>query len=234
MLNAVKITFYPAGHMLGSAQFLMEHDGTRYLYTGDFKTVRDPSCETFEYISSDVLITETTFADPAYIHPDPHKEIEKINTLEGKNFVIGAYTIGKAQRISRLASERCLAKKIFVHPDIIPYHRLYEEYNFPVGTWEPYDRKITRGRHDCILVVPPAVYRRYARNKNYYTLFATGWEWAHRRSAISLRISDHADWNDILRVIEKTSPGMVLTVHGSGKHLKEHFQHQGPAVIELA
>ena len=106
-LNDVMITFYPAGHILGSAQIMMEYDGIRYLYTGDFKLQQDTSCEPLEFVETDYLITETTFANPDYQHPDPQSEIEKLNEITGQNILIGAYSVGKAQRVTQLATSHC-------------------------------------------------------------------------------------------------------------------------------
>ena len=78
-LNNVLLTFYPAGHILGSAMVLMEYKGFRYLYTGDFKLQEDLTCEPAELVEADVLITETTFANPQIKHPDPAMEIAKLN-----------------------------------------------------------------------------------------------------------------------------------------------------------
>ena len=81
-LNGVEITFIPAGHIIGSAQVLMEFDGVRYLYTGDYKLQDDATCEKIEFVKADVLITETTFADPSVNHPDAAVEIRKLNDFD--------------------------------------------------------------------------------------------------------------------------------------------------------
>ena len=80
-LGGVIVTFYPAGHMLGSAQVMMEYEGIKYLYTGDYKLQPDDTCEPFEFIKTDVLITESTFANPEIHHPDAGGEIIKLKQL---------------------------------------------------------------------------------------------------------------------------------------------------------
>ncbi|HQS05939.1 MAG TPA: exonuclease, partial [Daejeonella sp.] len=92
------ICFIPAGHILGSAQVLMEYKGVRYLYTGDYKLQDDATCEKIEFVKADVLITESTFADPAVQHPSVSDEIKKLN-LFNHNVLLGAYSLGKAQRL---------------------------------------------------------------------------------------------------------------------------------------
>jgi putative mRNA 3-end processing factor len=68
--------------MPGSAQVLMEYKGVRYLYTGDYKLQPDATCEPMEFVKADVLITESTFADPNTAHPDPVEEIKKLNDIK--------------------------------------------------------------------------------------------------------------------------------------------------------
>ncbi|MDB5011178.1 MAG: exonuclease, partial [Mucilaginibacter sp.] len=81
-IGEVMITFISAGHILGSAQVLMEYEGIKYLYTGDYKLQPDATCEPIELVTADVLITESTFADPQILHPDPIAEIKKLNTIK--------------------------------------------------------------------------------------------------------------------------------------------------------
>ncbi|WP_419788605.1 MBL fold metallo-hydrolase [Mucilaginibacter sp. SP1R1] len=102
-IGGVNITLIPAGHIVGSAQVLMEYNGTRYLYTGDYKLQSDDTCEPIEWVTTDVLITESTFADPAILHPDPVAEIQKINSVK-TNILLGAYALGKSQRLINLIS----------------------------------------------------------------------------------------------------------------------------------
>lgn len=97
----MKVSFYSAGHILGSAMILMEFEGVRYLYTGDYKLQRDPTCDPIELVNADVLITESTFATPETAHPDPEKEIRKLNETP-YSVLLGVYSLGKAQRINAL------------------------------------------------------------------------------------------------------------------------------------
>ena len=99
-MNEVAITFFPAGHMLGSAMILMEFLNEKYLYTGDFKLQPDESCEPIELVEADYLITETTFAHPDHVHPDPVMEMSLLNEISDQNILLGAYSVGKAQRLT--------------------------------------------------------------------------------------------------------------------------------------
>src|SRR5690606_19655498 len=109
-INGVEIYLLPAGHILGSAQILMIYKDVRYLYTGDYKLQVDDTCETIEIIQADVLITETTFANPTILHPDPETEIEKLKVCE--NIMLGCYSLGKAQRLTALLNQHCPEKEI--------------------------------------------------------------------------------------------------------------------------
>ncbi len=132
-INDVKITLIPAGHILGSAQVLMEYEGVKYLYTGDYKLQADATCEPIEWVTTDVLITESTFANPAILHPDPVAEIKKINEIK-INILLGAYGLGKSQRLISLINIHAPQKKILIHHRIMPINLIYEKMGFPLGT----------------------------------------------------------------------------------------------------
>ncbi len=224
-INSVKIVFYPAGHILGSAQILMEYMGDRYLYTGDFKTQLDESCEKFQYIECDHLITETTFASPEYNHPDPIAELQKLFE-ENRNVIIGAYALGKAQRLTKLITKYCLGVKVYIHPELEAYHRLYANHGFPLGEWQSFRRLEFESNNKGVYIVPPAHFKRFAGNNTALKVFATGWKRSFYRCDHILQISDHADWNGLLEMIKQTKAKKVYTVHGNGSILKEHLKNQ--------
>ena len=227
-LNNVQITFYPAGHILGSAQILMEFDGVRYLYTGDYKLQEDGTCEPIEYVEADVLITESTFADPETAHPDPVAEISKLQ-LHQHNVLLGAYALGKAQRISQMITEYCPNRRVLIHHAILPIHRLYEKFGFPVGKYEPYNRKLMKepGK-GYVYIVPPMTFNNYFRAKNVMRIFASGWKRLQAQNDGELLISDHVDWKDILKMIGLVKPKEIWTVHGNGKYLQLEFLDRIP------
>lgn len=231
-INGVVITFLPAGHMLGSAQILMEFAQEKYLYTGDFKLQSDESCEPFQFAKCDHLITETTFADPAYIHPNPIDEIKRLAETE-ENILIGAYAIGKAQRVTRLLSNHCPEKALYVHPDLHSYHQIYEQYGMSLGNWQPYSKQEFTQQKNCVCVLPPNQFSRFSRNKAVIRYFATGWKRSFFRCDRILSISDHADWNDLLTLVKETGAQKIYTLHGDGTHLKSHLNSSGIEVTLL-
>src|SRR5690606_7214586 len=99
-VNGVDIYFYPAGDVLCRSQIMMIYKGVRYLYTGDYKLQEDRTCEPIQIVEAEVLITETTFANPDTQHPDPVSEIMKLDVKS--NILLGCYALGKAQRITAL------------------------------------------------------------------------------------------------------------------------------------
>ena len=161
-ISGVKITFISAGHMLGSAQILMEHDGVRYLYTGDYKVQPDDTCEPIEWTKADVLITESTFADPAVIHPDPVEEIKKINDIKS-NILLGAYGLGKSQRLINLISKYAPQKQILIHHRIMPINAIYQKMGIVLGKHQIYSRKLMKNQEEFVYIVPPFTFDSYIR-----------------------------------------------------------------------
>jgi putative mRNA 3-end processing factor len=232
-IGGVSITLFPAGHILGSAQVLMEFDGVKYLYTGDFKTAHDPSCEPFHFVKADVLYTETTFAKPSFSHPDPAQEIQKLNQYKGINILIGCYSLGKAQRITQLATQYCPEKQVIVHSESVAFHKIYESFGFSLGNWSRYNRRLLKENDNIIYVVPPTVYYRHAESKAFLKTFATGWKQFYRNNDLRLTISDHADWRELHELIAYVKPKTVFTLHGDGSRLKKFFEGQAMNVVML-
>jgi len=221
-IGGVKLTLIPAGHMLGSAQVLMENDGVRYLYTGDYKLQPDATCEPLQWVTADVLITESTFADPAITHPDPVTEIKKLNDIK-INILLGAYGLGKSQRLINLINEYAPQKKILVHHKILPINLIYEKMGYPPGKYQVYGRKLMKNQEEFVYIVPPFTFDSYLRATGVKRLFASGWKNLQVNQQDTLFISDHVDWNDILLTIKNTQPRQIWTLHGNGLHLKKQF-----------
>ncbi len=223
-IGKVTITLIPAGHMLGSAQVLMEYEGTRYLYTGDYKLQPDDTCEPIEWVTTDILITESTFADPEVIHPDPVAEIQKINSIK-TNILLGAYGLGKSQRLINLISTHVPQKKILVHHRIMPINAIYQKMGVVLGPHQIYGRKLMKVQDEFVYIVPPFTFDSYIRATGVTRLFASGWKNLQVNQRDTLFISDHVDWNDILETIARTQPKQIWTLHGDGRHLKAHFNN---------
>lgn len=223
VIKNVTISFYPAGHMLGSAMILFSYNDVKYLYTGDYKLEPDVTCEAIEFCKADVLITETTFADPDVKHPDAELEIKKLNDVK-TNIMLGAYALGKSQRLIKLINDHCPGKKILVHHNIMQFVNIYQNMGIDLGQFQVYDRKLMKQNlEDHIYLVPPMVFNSYIRAVNVVRVFATGWKYLHQGNGMHLYISDHVDWAAIIKTIEVVSPTEVWTLHGDGKQLKAHY-----------
>jgi putative mRNA 3-end processing factor len=221
-IGEVRITFISAGHILGSAQILMEYKGIRYLYTGDYKVQPDATCAPIDWVEADVLITESTFANPQTQHPDPVAEIEKLNDIKS-NILLGAYALGKSQRLINLISTHCPRKKILVHHKIMPLNLVYERHGFHLGNYKMYERKLMKSQDEFVYIVPPFTFDSYFRATGVKRLFASGWKNLQANEQDTLFISDHVDWNDILQCVKFTKPQQIWTLHGDGTHLKNYF-----------
>lgn len=224
VLNGVTLCLIPAGHILGSAQILMVHNGVRYLYTGDYKLQPDGTCEPLEATEADVLITESTFANPEIEHPDVKSEIEKLANTSF-NILLGAYALGKAQRLTALINKHCPDKRVLLHHGILPIHRIYESFGVAMGNYEPYNRKeMKMDLANKVYMVPPMTFNSYYRATNVIRVFASGWKRLQQHNDLDLYISDHVDWNDILSYTATVNPREIWTLHGDGKYLANHFE----------
>ena len=232
-IQDVHITFISAGHMLGSAQILMEYNGTRYLYSGDVKSQIDTTCDAIEFIKADVLITETTFANPTIIHPDPVAEIKKILAIE-RPILVGSYVLGKAQRITAMINEIDPSVVISIHHDMLAYHQIYERYGRLSKQYQILTKKDLKLKKPFVFMVPPLTFNTYKLQGLMPSVFASGWQNLQNNNTHTLLLSDHMDWLDLLNYIEKVNPAEVWTIHGDGTHLLEHFKGKTVNVKSLA
>ncbi len=136
-LNGVSATFHPAGHVLGSAQIAVERKGCRIVASGDYKNVPDPTCAPFELVPCDVFITEATFGLPVFRHPDPDAEIAKllhsVALFPERAHLIGAYSLGKAQRVIALIRKAGYREPIYLHGAMETLSRYYIARGIDLG-----------------------------------------------------------------------------------------------------
>jgi putative mRNA 3-end processing factor len=136
-LGGAKVTFRPAGHVLGSAQIAVEADGLRVVASGDYKNVADPTCAPFELVPCDVFITEATFALPVFRHGEPGGEIAKllrsVTLFPERAHLVGAYSLGKAQRVIALLRQAGYDAPIYLHGAMEKITRYYESRGIVLG-----------------------------------------------------------------------------------------------------
>ena len=136
-LNGVAVTFHPAGHVLGSAQIAVEHRGTRIVASGDYKRAADPTCLPFEPVACDVFISEATFGLPIFRHPPAEDEVARLlaslKLFPERTHLIGAYSLGKAQRLARLIRLAGYDRPLYIHGAMEAMMRLYQAEGIDLG-----------------------------------------------------------------------------------------------------
>jgi len=223
--GGVDVTFLPAGHVLGSAQILLEHAGERIIVTGDYKRRPDPTCPPFVAISCDVLVTEATFALPVFRHPPVEHEVNKLLAARAANpdrcVLVGAYALGKAQRLIAELRRAGYHEPIWLHGALERMCRLYEELGVDLGPLRLVADAAKADLTGQIVLCPPgALNDRWSRRlPDPITAMASGWMRVRQRARqrnveLPLIISDHADWDELTATIEEVNPGETWITHG--------------------
>jgi putative mRNA 3-end processing factor len=224
-LDGARITLHPAGHVLGSAQVAVEANGLRAVASGDYKNVADPTCAPFELVRCDLFITEATFALPVFRHGDPDAEIAKllrsVALFPERAHLVGAYSLGKAQRVIALLRKAGYQAPIYLHGAMQAISDYYIERGIPLG-----DLRLARGASKAdlagtITLCPPSALNDLwtRRFPDPLAAFASGWMRVRARArqqgvALPLVISDHADWNGLTDTIAATGASEIWVTHG--------------------
>lgn len=223
--SGVEARFIPAGHVLGSAQILLEHAGERVVITGDYKRRADPTCPPFEVTPCDIFITEATFGLPLFTHPPIAEEIGKLlktlNDNPASCVLVGAYALGKAQRVIAELRAAGHHDPVYLHGAMERMCRLYEEHGVDLGELRLVADAAKDDMRGAIVVCPPsALNDRWSRRlPSPITAMASGWMRVRQRARqrnveLPLVISDHADWNELTRTIEEVNPQESWITHG--------------------
>ncbi len=245
-LGDATVSFHPAGHVLGSAQIAVEHKGLRVVASGDYKRRRDPTCRPFEVVSCDVFITEATFGLPVFRHPaDDHEMarlLKSVAQFPERTHLVGAYALGKAQRVIRLLRETGYDRPIYIHGALAKLCGYYRSQGIDLGLLEPATTE-DGGRGDfagAIVVGPPSAFAdRWARRfPDPVSCFASGWMRIRQRVRqrgveLPLVISDHADWDELTDTIRQTGAGEVWVTHGREEALVRWCELEGLAARPL-
>jgi putative mRNA 3-end processing factor len=244
--DGVAVTLVPAGHVLGSAQVVVRWKGLTVVVSGDYKRRRDPTCPPFEPVPCDVFVTEATFGLPVFRHPDDGEEIRKLlrsaAQFPERTHLVGAYALGKAQRIVRLLREQGWERTIFVHGAFERLNALYEAFGVALGPLAP---ATTDARKNAlageIVIAPPGSLadpwtRRFA---DPVSAFASGWMRVRARARqraveLPLVISDHADWDELTATLAELAPGEVWITHGREEALARWAELNGLQARALA
>jgi putative mRNA 3-end processing factor len=221
----VTATFFPAGHVLGSAQILLEYAGERIVVSGDYKRRADPTCARFEPVPCDIFITEATFGLPVFRHPDTRDEMAKLLAALGAEpercVLVGAYALGKAQRV--IAELRLLGHHapIYIHGAMQKLCDLYREWGVDLGELRPALVAAKEEMRGHIVIAPPsALQDRWSRRlPDPITAMASGWMRVRQRAVqrgveLPLILSDHADWDELTETLLELRPKEVWVTHG--------------------
>lgn len=223
--GGVKATFLPAGHVLGSAQILLEHAGERVIVTGDFKRRADPTCPPFQPVPCDVFITEATFGLPVFRHPPVEDEVAKLLVAREANphrcVLVGAYALGKAQRVIAELRLAGFSEPIYLHGALERMCRLYEEHGIDLGELQLVAGMPKNALAGQVVMCPPsALNDRWSRRlPDPITAMASGWMRIRQRARqknveLPLIVSDHADWDELTATIQEVDPTETWITHG--------------------
>jgi putative mRNA 3-end processing factor len=224
-LGEVEVSFVPAGHVLGSAQIVLEHKGERVVVSGDYKRRPDPTCAPFEPVPCDIFVTEATFGLPVFRHPETASEIDRLLGRLHENpercVLVGAYALGKAQRL--IAELRCRGHDapIYIHGALQRLCDLYREHGVDLGELRPATGAKKEALKGHIVLAPPgALNDRWSRRlPDPITAMASGWMRIRQRARqrnveLPLIVSDHADWDELTSTIQELQPREVWITHG--------------------
>ncbi|WP_193334601.1 ligase-associated DNA damage response exonuclease [Devosia beringensis] len=237
-IDDVTITLFPAGHILGSAQVLVEQAGQRVVVTGDYKRLADRTAQQYELVKCDLLVTEATFGLPVFQHPHPQLEIARLFKSVADNpersHLVGCYALGKAQRVIALLRDAGWDQPIYLHGAMLKLCALYEELGVALGDLRPaldLPKAVFAGQ---IVIAPPSAIRdRWSRRfPDPVVCQASGWMSVKQRARqalveLPLVISDHCDWSELQQTVRETEADTVWVTHGREDALVYWCQQQG-------
>jgi putative mRNA 3-end processing factor len=243
--DEVEVTLVPAGHVLGSAQAVVRWKGLTMVVSGDYKRRRDPTCPPFEPVPCDVFISEATFGLPVFRHPDDREEVARllrsVAQFPDRSHIVGAYALGKAQRIIKLLREAGWTRPIYVHGALERLNALYQSHGVDLGPLEPATSKTKKDFAGEIIVAPPsAMQDRWSRRfPDPVAAFASGWMQVRARARqrgveLPLVISDHADWDELTATVDELRPGELWITHGREEALVRWAELHGVPARALA
>ncbi len=229
------VSFHSAGHVLGSAQIRLEVEGEVWVVTGDYKRCPDPSCAPFESVPCDVLITEATFALPIYRWRDGATLARNIQDWwqgdRSRPSLLFCYAFGKAQRILAELAAIGVEEEVLLHGAVETVTRHYRDAAIPMVPSRPVSdiprKESLAGR---LVLAPPSAHRSswMRRFPSPQTAFASGWmavRGARRRKGYErgFVLSDHADWQGLIRTVKDSRAKQVYVTHGQNDVLARYL-----------
>lgn len=231
-MGAADIRLVPAGHVLGSAQVVIEAHGQRAVVSGDYTRSANPACAPFEPVPCDLFVTEATFALPVFRHPPPGDEIARllasVTAFPERPHLIGTYALGKAQRLIMLLREAGHDGPIHIHGALQKLCEYHIAQGIPLGELRPatMDRAEARALRSAIVLAPPSAFASpwVQRFADPVIGFASGWMQIRARARqrgveLPLVISDHADWPQLTATVTELDPAEFWITHGAEEAL---------------
>lgn len=237
-IGGVTVQFQPAGHVLGSAQILVEAGGMRIVVSGDYKRADDPTCHPFEVVPCDVFVSEATFGLPVFRHPPASGEVDKLlrslALFPDRAHLVGAYSLGKAQRIVKLIRMAGYDRPIYIHGAMEKLMAFYRDEGIDLGDCVLVRAADRAGLKGEIVLCPPGSLNDVWSRKfpDPVTAFASGWMQTRARARqrgveLPMIVSDHADWPDLCRTITETGCSELWVTHGQEDGLVHWATTQG-------
>lgn len=218
-----RVTFLPAGHILGSSQILIERDGQRLLYSGDFKLEKGLTAENLQIANCDVLIMECTYGHPRYRFP-PREEIAtrlcewaRTTLRQGETPIIFTYALGKSQEAMKILADTGFA--LCAHHSIFQLMEVYKEFGYTFGDVTLFKRTAPIEKRVLMMPVSARRSRQIAAIEKKRTMYLSGWAMdsgAKYRFGVdaALPLSDHADFPGLLAYVRQVNPKKIFTTHG--------------------
>jgi putative mRNA 3-end processing factor len=223
----------------------VECKGLRIVASGDYKDVPDPTCAPFELVPCDVFITEATFGLPVFRHGNPTREIarllDSVQVFPERAHLVGAYSLGKAQRVIALLRQAGYEPPIYLHGAMEKITRYYESRGIALGELRAAKDMKKADLAGTITLAPPSattdIWTR--RFPDPVVAFASGWMRVRARARqkgieLPLVISDHADWDGLCATIKATGAGEIWVTHGEEEALVHWCATQGLKARPLA
>ncbi|NWG45466.1 MAG: ligase-associated DNA damage response exonuclease [Alphaproteobacteria bacterium] len=229
-LGAVRLRLVPAGHVIGSAQIVLDSGGMRAVVSGDYKRAPDPTTPPFEPVPCDLFVTEATFGLPVFRHPPIGHELARLAASRAafpdRPHLIGAYALGKAQRLIASLRESGEAGPIYLHGALERLCALYTELGVELGPLRPLREAGAADLAGALVLAPPSALgdRWQRRLGDPVTGLASGWMRVRARARqrnveLPLVISDHADWDELTATIAEIAPARLWVTHGQEEAL---------------
>lgn len=237
-IGDVTVSLVPAGHVLGSAQVVVERNGVRAVVSGDYKRRADPTCLPFELVPCDLFVTEATFGLPVFRHPPVENEIARllasVARFPERAHVVGAYALGKAQRLIAHLRQAGWDRTIWLHGALMALCETYEHLGVSLGPLAHAKGDAMKELAGEIVLAPPGqLIDRWARRlPDPLPVAASGWmrvrQRAKQRGAeLALVISDHADWDELTSTITETGAREIWVTHGAEDALIHWCEQRG-------